>query len=105
MTTDPTGKVKGKRKKAVWKWLHRHLGGHIVIGPLTIYGFNAMHVALNLKTRWGYLCFHPTIRFYYANWPWYLYLSPNATPWAATWGVGPGIDREDKAAIKKRRAQ
>ena len=65
--------------------------GHVVIGPLTIYGANAMHWAFEVKSRWGYLCFHPTTRTFGGKWPWYLYLSPNATPWKAKWGYGPGF--------------
>ena len=73
-------------------WFERHLGGYVRLGNLVIYGFNAMHVALNWRTkRWGYICFHPTIRSFGKWWPWYFYISPNATPWAATFGVGPGF--------------
>lgn len=63
--------------------------GHRTIGPVTMYAFDtAMHGAINIATPWGYLCF---------AWPrlggWerhgaYAYLSPNATPWAATWRLG-----------------
>jgi len=85
-------------------WFERHLGGHLsfkLLGHrITIYGFNAMHVAINIHTRrWGYICFHPPM----PRWPWYLYASPNATPWAASWGIGPGIEREEKNRIKHRR--
>ena len=75
--------------------------GHISLGPLTIYGDNAMHWAWQLKTPWGYLCFRPTTGG--GNWPWYLYLSPNATPWAATRGMGPGFRRDDRQAMLLRR--
>jgi hypothetical protein len=72
-------------------WCDKHLGGHRTIGPATIYGFNAMHVAVNISTRWGYLCFHPTMRHHEAWWPWKLYLSPDATPISRRWGFGPGL--------------
>jgi hypothetical protein len=28
-------------------------------------------------------CFHPTTRTFGGYWPWYFYISKNATPWAA----------------------
>jgi hypothetical protein len=66
--------------------------GHFVVGPVTVYGANAMHYAVNIRTRWGYLCARPTTgRSGY--WPWYVYLSENATPERATWGFGPGFQR------------
>jgi len=58
----------------------RRFGGHVSLGPLVIYGFNAMHVALNLKTPWGWLCARPTLRVFGQWWGWYLYLSKDATP-------------------------
>jgi len=73
------------------RWWH----GHINIGRrVTIYGDNAMHFAVNVWThRWGYICFRPSTR-RHGHWNrWYFYVSPNATPWAATWGCGPGFNR------------
>lgn len=32
-------------------FLGKHLGGHVTLGRLTIYGFNAMHVAVNFRTK------------------------------------------------------
>ncbi len=64
--------------------------GHRTIGPVVIYGANAMHWAVNIGTRWGYLCWHPTTHTYGGRWPWYLYMSPDATPQGRTWGIGPG---------------
>jgi hypothetical protein len=77
------------------KRLERRLSGHISLSifgrHVTIYGFNAMHVAVNVWTkRWGYLCFHPPVRCFGRWWPWYFYASPNGTPWAATFRLGPG---------------
>ena len=73
-------------------FFEKHFGGYFIIGPITVYGWNAMHVAVNIKTRWGYVCFHPTWRVFGHWWPWYFYISPNATPWAATFGIGPGYE-------------
>lgn len=42
---------------------HRYFGGHFTLGPLTVYGANAMDWAVNVKSRWGYICFTlPTLR-------------------------------------------
>ena len=60
---------------------------------VTWYALNcAMHGAINISTPWGYLCARRTV----GEWRWYVYLSPNATPWAATFTMGPGIDRDDR---------
>ena len=91
-------------------WLEKHFGGHVTIGPLTIYGFNAMHLAMNLRTkRWGTICFHPSLRFLGAGVPWHLrehpwsfFLSPNCTPWASTFLLGPRFTRLEKLAALRR---
>jgi len=64
--------------------------GHVTVGPVTFYGANAMHYAVNIRTPWGWLCARPTTN-QSGRRPWYLYLSPNATPQARVWGVGPGL--------------
>jgi hypothetical protein len=93
-----------ERQRIVGEWLESHLGGYIKAGPITLYGFNAMHIALNIRTRrWGYICFHPTIKFYGRKWPWYFYVSRNATPWLATIIVGPGVHERDRVKAKRRR--
>jgi hypothetical protein len=67
----------------------RRLGGHLKIGPVTIYGENAMHWGVNISTkRWGYVCFRLPFRCFGRWWPLYFYVSPNATPWAATFYLG-----------------
>ena len=90
------------------RWLERHLGGHISFNIFSIhiclYGFNAMHVALNIYVpRLGWVCFHPGIHFYKRHWPWKFYISPNGTPWASTIAIGPGIGKTDKRRAKRRR--
>lgn len=88
------------------RWVDTHLGGHISLfnHRVVIYGFNAMHIAINVRTqRWGYICFHPTMRCFGCWWPWYFYLSPNATPWAATFAIGPGVSRDEKRQARLRR--
>jgi len=89
------------------RWLKKHLSGSISFKIahwcVVIFGFNAMHVAIHIWTkRWGYICFHPTVRCFGKWWRWYFYLSPNATPWAATFAIGPGIREEDKVRANLR---
>lgn len=89
-------------------WYERWFGGHLSFQVfhwrITIYGFNAMHLAVNVWTkRWGYLCFHPSVKIWGRWWPWYFYASPNATPWAATFAIGPGVEDKDKWSATARR--
>lgn len=86
------------------KVFQKYLGGHKHIGPVTIYGFNAMHVAVNVwsDTLGAYVCFHPTVRMNGRAWPWDFYVSRNATPWAAIVAFGPGLDGHEKAIARKR---
>ena len=86
------------------RFLYRYLGGHLQIGPVTFYGHNAMHFAVNVRVgRRGHFCFRPTVYQFGHWWPWYCYLSPNATPQSATWGVGPGFETEDRKQMNRRR--
>ena len=89
------------------RWIDRVFTNHVSIGGwFCLYGANAMHWALNVKTRWGYFCAHPTTRTFGGRWPWYVYLSPDATPTAAHWGFGPGFeerDPEDRRRARERR--
>ncbi len=66
------------------------LGGHVTLGPVTIYGANAMHWGvIVLTSHRGYFCFRLPFRCFGHWWPLYCYLSPDATPQGATkwwWG-------------------
>lgn len=64
---------------------------HLSIGPVVMYGCNAMHFAIEVHTRWGYFVARPTTWHFGRWWRWYAYLSPNGTPDKRTWGVGPGL--------------
>ena len=78
------------------------LGEHISIGPITIYGENAMHWGVNIKTnRWGYICFRLPLRCFGCWWPLYFYISPNGTPWASTFYRGPDKDQIHDSAIRR----
>jgi hypothetical protein len=65
---------------------HLSLVGHRVV----IYGANAMHWAVNVRFLGSWWCFHPPTNTFGGKWPWYFYVSPDATP-AAAWGFGPGF--------------
>lgn len=67
--------------KNFWIWLGERFHGHVNIGPLVIYGENAMHFAWNLRTPWGWLCFKPNTYCFGVWWPWYVYHSEDATPY------------------------
>ena len=69
------------------------MNGHIRIGPIVIYGSNAMHWATNIHTPWGILCFRPTVYDMGRWWRWYIYLSIDGTPCnpSMRWGIGPGL--------------
>lgn len=83
------------------RWIDRVWTGHLNLGPVTVYGANAMHWALEIHIRGhGYLCAHPTTKTFGAVWPWYVYLSPNATPGSAKWGIGPGFDGPRKRPVR-----
>jgi hypothetical protein len=94
-------------KRRSGNWFERNLSGHISIrkfGHITLYGFNAMHVALNFHTRrWGWVCFHPTMWCFGGWWPWYFYVSPNGTPGTATYAIGPGVSKPEKRRAYIRR--
>lgn len=92
------------RRYPALSWTRNFLGGHWRLGKrITIYGNNAMHWGVNIRTkRWGYICFRLPFT---CDWRWlplYFYLSPNGTPWASTFYRGKR-DRDEKiiAQIRK----
>lgn len=65
------------------------LGGHLNIGKMTFFGENSMLWAMEIRTKkFGYIVFKPPIRTFGQYHGWWLYFSPNATPWASTYYVG-----------------
>jgi len=66
----------------------KYFGSHVNLGPITIYGENAMHWAVNIKLRRSFLCFRLPFRCFGKWWPLYFYLSPDATPTMATFMIG-----------------
>jgi hypothetical protein len=88
------------------RWQDRVFEGHVSFRflwflPITIYGANAMHWSINAWFLGAYWCFHPTTRTFGGRWLWYFYISPNATPWAATFA----LDRRTRAKIRERAAE
>ncbi len=77
--------------------------GHINIGrKITIYGFNAMWLMVQIYTRrWGYICFRPPN--FHPIHGWCFYCSPNGTPWAATFMLGGRFDKREKERSRERR--
>lgn len=69
-----------------------------------VYPFrSAMHGAMEFRTRrFGWVCFKPPTRSYGKWWPGFFYLSPNATPWAATLLIGRGYTATEKRMAKIR---
>jgi hypothetical protein len=109
--------VKDKElKRKIGYFLRKRIGGHLSLGEWTIFGDNAMHFGGHVWTKkYGYVCFRLPVPcnivdyFLYdckMRWePLYLYFSPNATPWAATFMLGAKHDRNDwaLARVRKRR--
>lgn len=89
---------------AVLRWLERRFAGHVNIGRrLTIYGFNAMHGAVQLSTPLGYVC----AKLPAFGRPGHLYVSVNATPWAAWLHIGGdkwARDDKERARVRRRMA-
>jgi hypothetical protein len=86
------------------RFFTRILGGHINIGPITIFGINAMRWAVNISTRRGHICFRLPLPCFGRFPPLYFYISPNGTPWAATFMLGGGKDyKRDRVLAPLRR--
>jgi hypothetical protein len=82
----------------------KFFGGHLSIGKkITFFGENAMSWAVEIQTKkWGYVVFKPPIRTYGEYHGWWLYFSPNATPWACTYYIGHTASNEKiKSKIRK----
>ena len=78
-----------KKKYPTMSFAENFLGGHVTIGPITVYGDNAMHWGVNISSKkFGYICFRLPFFSHRVWWPLYFYCSPNATPWAATFMIG-----------------
>jgi hypothetical protein len=77
-----------KRYKGL-SWFENFMGGHLNVFNMTIYGENAMHWGVTIRTKnYGYICFRLPLRCF-GDWhKLYFYCSPNATPSEATYTLG-----------------
>lgn len=94
-------------------WWENFMSGFIMIGPVTIFGCNAMNWVVNWRTKkYGAICFTlPTwdrINYFIfgangggRHLEWYIYFSPNGTPWAATYYLGSDSQERIRAKIRK----
>lgn len=75
------------KKYKTLSWWENFMSGHWNIGKnITIYGENAMHWAVNIRTKkYGYICFTLPLRCFGRYWGCHIYFSPNGTPWASTY--------------------
>jgi hypothetical protein len=100
--------------KKLLKKFAKAIQKHKSIGNLTIFGDNAMHFGCHYWTKkYGYICFRLPIfcgiadKILYGDklyWkPLYLYFSPNATPWGATFMLGGRFTRLEKLKAKERK--
>ena len=74
-----------KKRYPSLSFAENFLSGHISLGPVTIFGENAMHWAVVIETRTGYLSFRLPLRCFGAWWPLYCFHSPDGMPSKATW--------------------
>jgi len=88
-------------------WFENFMGGDLDIGKsITIYGENAMHWAVCIRTKkYGTIVFTLPIRCFGKYWGCHIYFSPNGTPWASTYYKSiwkeDRKDEEIKAQIRK----
>lgn len=84
--------------------ISKFFSGHFNIGKhVTVYGLNAMHWAVNIRTkRWGYICFRLPLPCFGKFPRLYFYVSPNATPWASTFCLGLGGKERAKAMMRRK---
>lgn len=77
-----------QKKYKSLSWWENFMSGHVSVGPVTVYGENAMHWAVNIRTkRLGYICFRLPVRCFGRWWSLYFYTSPNGTPGKATFCI------------------
>ena len=82
-----------KKRYPSLSFAENFLGGHVTIGPVTIFGENAMHWAVVIDMGKDYLSFRLPLRCDGRWWPLYCFRSPDGTPTQATWW---GWGRKDR---------
>lgn len=74
-----------KKRYPALSFAENFLGGHVTLGPVTVFGENAMHWAVVIDMGKDYLSFRLPMRCFGAWWPLYCFRSPDGTPTRATW--------------------
>lgn len=82
-------------------WTENFMGGYLRLGPITIWGANAMNWVVNIETnKFGVICF--TLPVFSNLNRMYFYFSPNGTPWASTYYIGYDKSEKIKAKLRKK---
>ena len=94
-----------KAKYESLSWWENFMNSHISIGPITIYGANAMCWAVNIRNnKYGYICFTlPSIRRKRYELKHYFYVSPDGTSGASTFYRGKADYGEQQRADLRRK--
>lgn len=97
-------------RRGYFSFWEAFFGGHISIGPVTIFGVNAMNWVVNIRTKkYGVVCFTLPVwarvmfgwsKYRYLRW--HFYCSPNGTPWASTYYIGHDSAKEQIKAIQRK---
>ncbi len=88
--------ILNRKKHKGLSWFENFMGGHISILNVTIFGENAMHWSVQVKTnRWGYICFRLPFRCFGCWWSLFYYCSPDGTPGSATFKIGPRFKNDN----------
>lgn len=74
-----------KKRYPALSFSENFLGGAVTLGPVTVFGENAMHWAVVINTGKDYLSFRLPMRCFGVWWPLYCFRSPDGTPTRATW--------------------
>lgn len=71
-------------------WFENFMSGSVSLfnHRIVFFGENAMHWAVNIRTKWGYVCFRLPFRCFGKWWSLYFYISPDGTPNEATFYLG-----------------
>jgi hypothetical protein len=91
------------KKYPALSWWENFMGGYISIGNLTIFGENAMHWAIEFRTKkYGYIVITLPVRCFGKYWGSHIYFSPNGTPWACTYYKSLWKEDNKKEEIRAR---
>jgi hypothetical protein len=94
-----------KLRYYIERLLYQNIKGHYTIGKVVIYGLNAMHFTIQIRSKkYGWICIRPIT--FYKQFPVYIYLSPDGTPSSATYykqlgGSYRGKELEYKAKLRR----